>query len=216
MENLRLVAEHREGLGKGPAGRTRRDGWIPGVLYGPGEKSLAIRIPSKEFLELIRKTGGEKVLIDLAVGDESKLTTIQDIQRHPVTGEVIHVDFLILHRDKEVEIEIPVVTSGTALGIKKGGILDVIIHSLRVKALPKDIPPHIEVDVSGLDVGGVVHVKDISLPGVQILNPPDQPLVSVLAPRVVVEKEEGVPEEVEGEKPAEEGEAEAGGGAETK
>jgi large subunit ribosomal protein L25 len=216
MENLRLVAERREGLGKGPAGRTRREGWIPGVLYGPGEKSLAIRIPSRDLINLLRKTGGEKVLIDLALGDDSRLTTIQDIQRHPVTGEVIHVDFLILHKGKEVEIEIPVVTSGTAPGIKKGGILDVIIHSLRIKALPKDIPPHIEVDVSGLDVGGVVHVKDISLPGVHILNPPDQPLVSVLTPRVVVEKEEEeVPEEVEGEKPEGE-EAEAEGGTETK
>lgn len=178
---------------------------------------MAIRLPSRELLDLLRKTGGEKVLIDLVIGDESRLTTIQDIQRHPVTGEVIHVDFLILHRGKEVEIEIPVVTSGTAPGIKKGGILDVITHSLRVKALPKDIPPHIEVDVSGLDVGGVVHVKDISLSGVHILNPPDQPVVSLLAPRVVVEKEEEeVQEGIEGEKPAEEGETGAEGGTETK
>jgi large subunit ribosomal protein L25 len=109
---------------------------------------------------------------------------------------------MILHRDKEVEIEIPVVTSGTAPGVKKGGILDVITHSLRVRALPKDLPPHIEIDISGLDVGGVIHVKDISVPGVHIVNPPDQPVVSVLAPRVAVEKkeEETAPEEAEEEK----------------
>jgi len=196
MENLRLVAKHREELGKGPAGRARRKGWIPGIMYGSGEKNIAILVPSRELNELIRKTGGEKVLIDLTVGDESKLTTIQEIQRHPVTGQIIHVDFLILHKDREVEVEIPVVTSGTAPGVKRGGILDVITHSLRIRALPKDIPSHIEIDISGLDVGGVVHVKDISLPGVHIVNPPDQPVVSILSPRVTLEKE--APEEPEG------------------
>ncbi len=183
-------------------------------MYGSGEKSVAVSIPSQELLELIRKTSGEKVLIDLKIGDESKLVTIQDIQRHPVTGEIIHVDLLILQKGKEVEIEIPITITGTAPGVKKGGILDVIIHSLRVKALPKDLPPHIEIDVSGLDVGGVVHVRDISLPGVHIMNPPDQPIVSVLTPRVAVEKEEIPAEgaEAEGEKP----EGEAGAEEETK
>jgi len=202
MENLRLVAKPREDLGKGPARRARRNGWVPGILYGSGEKNLAILVPSRELNDLIRKTGGEKVLIDLVIGDESKLTTVQEIQRHPVSGQIIHVDFMILHRGKEVEIEIPVVTSGTAPGVKKGGILDVITHSLRVRALPKDLPPHIEIDISGLDVGGVIHVKDISVPGVHIVNPPDQPVVSVLAPRVAVEKkeEETAPEEAEEEK----------------
>ncbi|MGC8894825.1 MAG: 50S ribosomal protein L25 [candidate division WOR-3 bacterium] len=208
------MAERREGLGKGPARRSRRDGWIPGVMYGLGEESIAIRIPARELLELIRKTSGEKVLIDLKIGDESKLATIQDIQRHPVTGEVIHVDLLLLHKGKEVEIEIPITITGTAPGIKKGGILDVITHSLRVKALPKDLPPHIEIDISGLDVGGVVHVRDISLPGVHIMNPLDQPVVSILTPRVAIEKEEAPAEEAEGERP--EGESPAKGETESK
>ncbi len=177
-------------------------------MYGMGEKSVAIKIPENEILTILRRTGGERVLVDLIIGDEAKLATIQDVQRDPVTGKVIHVDFFLLQRDKEVEIEIPITTKGIAPGVKKGGILDVITHSLRIKALPQNIPPHIEIDISGLDVGGVIHVRDLSLPGVHILNPPDQPVVSVLAPRVAVEKPSEEAEAEGAEKPEAEGETE--------
>ncbi len=198
MVHFKLVASKREEIGSRPSGRLRRSGWIPGVVYGPGFESVPIKVNEGELLRIVRATIGETAIVELDLEGKKLLCFVQEVQRHPVTGRVIHVDFMVLPEHEVVEVKVPVKLVGEAVGVKRGGVLDFITHELWVKATPDKIPSHIEVDVSQLDVGDVVHVRDLKPEGYEINEDPDTPIVSILS-KAGVEEAEAEEAEAEGE-----------------
>ncbi len=191
-----LKAEIRKETGKSIARKLRAIGKIPAVVYGAGEGTVPITVDRRELETLLRETHGESVVIKLKINRKTKSVLPKEIQRDPVTGRIIHVDFIALHKGEKVLVEVPLITVGESIGVKKGGILEVLVRSLEIRSKPDKIPPHIEVDISNLDIGESLHVRDIKLPkGVEVLEDPDEAILTILAPRVEEKAVEEVTEE---------------------
>jgi len=212
-----LDVELREGRGKGVARKLRAAGRIPGICYRRNAESTAISLDPSELDRLIRTaSSGINTLIDLKVaggGDfDGRQVLIKELQRDPVSGAYLHADLYAIDLKQTIRISIPVQLKGSPIGVTLGGgILDHATRELDVECLPDAIPEEFAVDVSELEVGQSLHVRDIKvLEGVEILNDPDVSIVSVVAPAVVEEEapEEEEEEGVEGEA-APEGEGEA-------
>lgn len=191
-----INARMREGRGKGAARTSRREGRIPGVLYGHGEDSVALSVDANELQRLVHAISIENTIVDLDMGaGEPYKVLIRELQRHPFRDEFVHIDFFHVAMDEKIQVEIPIVLVGTPTGVKnKGGILDHQLRELEVFCLPGSIPEKVEIDVSDLDIGDSVHVSEIQLPDVEILTESDRAVVAVLAP-TVVEVEEAAAEE---------------------
>jgi large subunit ribosomal protein L25 len=208
MPDITLATEPRRELGSRPAGRLRRQGKVPAVVYGLGADTVSVTVPSRELQHILAGESGANTLITLDVDGESVLTLARQIHRHPTRGELVHVDFIRIRRDVAVSAEIPVHLLGEATGVRDGGLLEQLLFQLTVEAMPGNIPVSIEIDVSELAIGDQLRVEDIPLPaGVETQAEPDFVVAQVAAPRVVTEAEEGE----EGE--AAEGEAAEGGEA---
>ncbi|HEX4529181.1 MAG TPA: 50S ribosomal protein L25 [Acidimicrobiia bacterium] len=208
MPDITLATEPRRELGSRPAGRLRREGKVPAVVYGLGADTVSVTVPSRELQHILAGESGANTLITLDVDGESVLTLARQIHRHPTRGELVHVDFIRIRRDVAVSAEIPVHLLGEATGVRDGGLLEQLLFQLTVEAMPGNIPVSIEIDVSDLAIGDQLRVEDIPLPaGVETQAEPDFVVAQVAAPRVVTEAEEGE----EGE--AAEGEAAEGGEA---
>jgi large subunit ribosomal protein L25 len=208
MPDITLATEPRRELGSRPAGRLRRQGKVPAVVYGLGADTVSVTVPSRELQHILAGESGANTLITLDVDGESVLTLARQIHRHPTRGELVHVDFIRIRRDVAVSAEIPVHLLGEATGVRDGGLLEQLLFQLTVEAMPGNIPVSIEIDVSDLAIGDQLRVEDIPLPaGVETQAEPDFVVAQVAAPRVVSEAEEGE----EGE--AAEGEAAEGGEA---
>jgi len=191
-----LHAEIRKGTGKSVTRKLRAQGKIPAVMYGAGEPTQPLTLDLHEVDTFFKKTRGESVVITLKVDGEVKQVLPKEVQRDPVTGRILHVDFLILHKGEKVIVEVPIVTVGESVGVKKGGVLEVLLRSVEVRAEPANLPSHIEVEITNLDLGDVVHVRDLPVPeGVEILEDPDEPVVTILIPRAAEEEAEAAPEE---------------------
>lgn len=182
-----ISARTREGTGKGAARTARREGRIPGVLYGHGEESVSLSVDANELQKLVHSISVENTIVDLDVeGGEPYKVLIRELQRHPFRDEFMHIDFFHVAMDEKIQVEIPVVLTGTSTGVKnKGGVLDHQLRELEVFCLPGNIPEKVELDVSNLDIGDSIHVSDIQLPGVEILTELDRSVVAVLAPTVI-------------------------------
>jgi large subunit ribosomal protein L25 len=191
-----ISARTREGTGKGAARTSRRAGRIPCVLYGHGEESVSLSVDANELQRLVHSISVENTIVDLDVeGGEPYKVLIRELQRHPFRDEFIHIDFFHVAMDEKIQVEIPVVLTGTSTGVKnKGGVLDHQLRELEVFCLPGNIPEKVELDVSDLDIGDSIHVSDIQLPDVEILTDLDRSVVAVLAP-TVIEVEEAAAEE---------------------
>lgn len=187
MSEVTVTAEIRKDLGK-RAKRLRRQGKIPGIYYSHGEKNIPIAVSELTLRPLI-KTSATHV-INLKLDDGSTHTCIlRDVQFDPVTDKPVHFDFFGLKEDEAVTIQVPVVVKGTAQGVKDGGILQHILHSVRVSCLPKYIPDHIEVDVTGLLMNRSIHVKELTIPNVKILENENSAVVAVVPPTIMKEAE---------------------------
>lgn len=217
--DLELTLDAREAHGKANK-RLRRAGIVPGVVYGKGHDSTPVQVDVKTFETLYRSAGRTSV-VKFRLPGESRATSglIKSVQRHPLSGNPIHVDYFLVNLKQEMEVEVPLVFTGDAPAVEEtGGTLLHNLSNLRVKALPTDIPHEVTVDVSvlkSLDVA--IHVRDLSLNRdlVQVLTDGDTLVATVVPPRVEVEE---VPElegeELEGEAAeGAEGEAAAEGGA---
>ncbi|MCZ7530028.1 MAG: 50S ribosomal protein L25 [Acidimicrobiia bacterium] len=215
MPDVTLTAEKRTQRGSRPSGRLRREGLLPAVVYGLDEDSLVVTVPARELGHILSGDSGANTLITLAVdGEEEQLTLARQIQRDPVRGDLVHVDFVRIRRDVAVEAEIPVHVVGEAPGTKEGGIVEQLLFNLTISAKPADIPNEIEIDVSGLELNDQLRFTDIALPpGVTAEYEDDELLVQVIIPRVVEEPEPEEGEEIEGEE-GEEIEGEEGEGEE--
>jgi large subunit ribosomal protein L25 len=198
-----LGVELRDGRGKGVARKLRASGRIPGICYRRNAESIAVSLDPNELDRLIRKaSSGINTLIDLKVaggGDfDGRQVLIKELQRDPISGAYLHADLYAVDLKQTIHVSVPIQIKGSAIGVTQdGGILDHATRELDVECLPDAIPEEFAVDVSELEVGDSLHVRDIKvLEGVEILNDPDVSIVSVVAPAVV---EEEVPEEEEEE-----------------
>lgn len=211
MDQVTLRAKPRTDAGTRPARRLRRDGYVPAVLYGRELDTLSVAVPSRELFAALHTEAGLNALINVEIeGAEPILTVAREIQRHPVRGEITHLDFIKVSLDEVIEAEVGVDYVGDLpAGVRdEGGFVETISASVMVEALPMAVPSGIEVDISELNIGDTLKVSDLpEIEGVTYLDDPERPLVTVLLPRL--EEEEPEEEELlegELEEGAEEGE----------
>jgi len=211
VSDTAIAVQAREQTGKGVARKLRAAGQIPAVFYGPKIGSVPISLDPR-LLERILRGSGANALLDLSIEGRADLgetvALVKELQRHPVRGDLVHADLYQVDLAQTVEVEVPVHLVGKSKGVEMGGVMDHMIREVMVSCLPRAIPEFFEVDVSDLDIGDGVHVRDIALPpDVELAIDPDLAVVQVAAPSVAEEAapEEGIEEEVavEGEAPAE-------------
>ena len=197
MDEIALKAQVREKTGKGIAKKLRRQGLIPAILYGPGISPLPLAINPNYVIKALKAEQTATSFFDLEIeGKETKKVKvfIKDFDVHPVTDEIIHVDFYQIAMDKEISVEVPIILKGKPKGVERGGILEQNLREITVTALPDKIPAHIELDVSGLDIGDSIHIAELQVPeGIKIEDDPQIPVGTLVAP------EEETTEEAEGE-----------------
>lgn len=195
MERTTLNVEKRDKVGKGFARSLRRRGMIPAVVYRAGG-SLPISISKKAMAKFIGATAGEHTVVNLKFPDgDNKLAILKEYQLDPTKGDILHTDFFEVSLTEKVTVNVRVITHGEPIGVKRdSGLLQHVIREVEVECLPDKIPGHFEIDISGLEIGQSIHVKDITPgEGVTILTEPDEVIVNVVAP--AVEKEEAAPAE---------------------
>jgi large subunit ribosomal protein L25 len=214
MATAELNAKLRETRGKGFAKRTRREGNVPGILYGEGNEPVTLEVNFKDFYHVTHTRAGTNVILDLRIegsGRSECKAIIREIQYHPVRRDVLHVDFQEISMTKKVHVNIPVHVIGESIGVKtKGGVLEILHRDVEVRCLPADIPESLTVDVTELDVGDSLQVKDLTFDLGEIIDEPETTVVTVVAPTVIEEKppveEEVAAEAEEGAEEAKEGE----------
>jgi large subunit ribosomal protein L25 len=218
MSEYKLAAQPRAETGKGAARRARAAGRVPAVLYGHGMDPVHLSVDAREFGHALRTDAGSNVLIELSVGRSKHLALAKEIQRNPVRGSFVHVDFLAVRRGETVQVRVPVHLAGESPGVREGGIADQDLHQVTVEAEVTAVPDAIQADISGLAIGDVLRVSDLKAPeGATIMEDPEASVVSIVAP--AVEEEAPAEEEAAEGEAAEEGEGEAapaaeGGGSE--
>ena len=189
MAVIPLSGTRRESIGKGGARKARAAGHIPAVLYGHGETPVPVTIQAREFELALRGHKGGNPIVNLAVADGQYTALIRDVQYHPVSHDILHLDFQHISLTESIEVKVSVHLTGLPLGVKDGGgILETILRELDVRCLPTAIPPSISVDVSHLNIGDSVHVREVSVPDVTILNDGDETIATVVPPTVMEEK----------------------------
>ena len=170
----------REKTGTKASKRYRKEGFVPVEIYGRGDENIHGLVRKSDLLKILHKTHGESFVLNVKINGKTLPIIIKEIQIHPVTDEILHVDFQMIHAGEEIEIEVPVVIVGEAPGVRAGGVLEVLTKTLTVKTLPGSIPPHIEIDVSNLKVGQAIHVKDIQTKDFKILDDPETVVVVIV------------------------------------
>jgi large subunit ribosomal protein L25 len=185
MATATLKATPRNETGKGVARKLRSAGQVPGVIYGHARDAQPLSLDAHELGLLLGKVTASTV-IELNLGGITTRTLMREIQRHPYKKQILHVDFQELVAGEKVTVAVPLVFHGTPEGVRSGGgVLDVVLHELTVKADPASIPDHIDVDLSGLTQGHPLHVSDLQLPaGIEAAGEPTQTVATVSAPRV--------------------------------
>jgi len=187
MDVITFTGEIREENGKGKARQARAGGRIPGVLYGAQADTIGISVDRKETERVLRHLVSHNVMADLVLkksdSQETIKTIVKEIQIEPVTREILHIDFYRIRMDKPVTMEIPVHLTGESIGVKQGGILDHGLRELKIEALPANLPDKIDVDISALNIGDALLVKDIKLPEtVRVIDDAERVVIAVLAP----------------------------------
>jgi large subunit ribosomal protein L25 len=212
---MNLKASPRETTGNGPSRTLRREGKIPAILYGPKTDPVKLTI-DKADLEPIFKSGAVaqkllKLAIDGVAGTSNVM--IKEMQKHPVSHNLLHLDLYQVTMDQKIKVMVPVVTTGKSVGVEMGGMLQIIRRELEVFCLPDRIPENITIDITDLDIGGSLHVEELELEeDIEIPADVNFTILTVLAPKAEEEEVEEEEEEFEGEE-GEEG-AEAAEGAE--
>lgn len=204
---LKIKANKREIFGKNASRRLRREGMIPAVIYGAREVTVSLNLKKQDVFKILRAEAGENTIFQISFDSEVRNAMIKELQRDPVTDEILHADFIQITMDKTIRISVPVITVGEAVGVKtEGGFIDLMSREVELECLPKDIPENIEVDISDLHLHQSFKVEDIApVEGVEIISAPDTILVLVEAPskeeeiEVEEEEEEIIAEEEEPE-----------------
>lgn len=193
MKSVAMNAQPRSAARRSAVKALRSTGVIPAVIYGRLAPPQNLELNSREFGDAIAHHASENILVDLAVkGDQrpQRLALVQEIQHHPVSGHILHVDFHEVAPTEKVTIQVPVESTGEAVGVKTGGgVLEHVMFRLKVRALPKDLPEFITVDVSALEIGKAIHLGDIVPPaGCEILGSKELTVLAVAAPITEVQE----------------------------
>jgi large subunit ribosomal protein L25 len=208
MAKATLKAKKRDNSGKGAARTLRRAGRVPAVLYGRELDAIHLSVDAHEAEKLFHSISVDNTIVDLDVEGEKKpyQTLVREIQAHPWRAALLHVDFLRIQEGVAVDLEVPIRLLGVPAGVRLGGgVLEQVVHDLPIRCVPSAIPESFELDVTGLEVNGSLHVSDIKLgEGVEVRIPLDRTVCSVAIPKIVEEVVTTVPtlEGVEGEEGA--------------
>lgn len=193
MKSVDLKAYPRTSVRRDAVKKVRSAGRIPAVIYGAHlDTTSSLEVVEKDFEKLLKQSVSENLLVDLAVdGAGTHLALVQDVQHHPLSGKVLHIDFHDVSPTEKVSVQVPVETTGEAIGVKRdGGKLEHVVFKLKVRALPKDLPEFLQIDVTEMSAGDTIHVHELKLPeGVEVMANPGIPVVSVIKPRGKTEAE---------------------------
>lgn len=209
MEKFILKVQKREKIGKGAARQLRARGIIPCVIYKDGQ-SEPIQISAKDILPFINMATREKIFVTIKVNGQEKQAILQDYQVDPVSGKLLHVDFMEVSATEQIRVSVPVVLVGEPVGVRQDkGVLQQGISEIEIEAIPEKIPGHIEVDVSGLEIGDSIHVRDIKFEeGIKVISDLDEVIATVTVEaeevEVVTPEETPEPEVIKKGKKAEE------------
>ena len=223
-KQVKLKAEPRSETGRSAARKLKARGVIPAVVYGGKEKPQPLQVSARDVDVMLSHASGENILVELDIAGQTRTALVQEVQHAPIGSNVLHIDFHAVSMDEKLEADVPVEPVGTANGVKNfGGLLEQSLRTITVECLPRDLPDRITVDVSGLNIGDSIHVRDIQLPsGVVAKDQPDLTAFSVVAPAVEEEPVAAAateaaagPEVITEKKPAE-GEAASVGAAPAK
>ncbi len=189
MKELELQGNLRTKTGKGEARQLRRNGLMPGIVYG-NKGNLMVTINHKDMARLLQKAKANTIFNLKVEKNKDRKVVIKELQRNVITRDFLHVDLFEISMKKKIKISVPIEETGQPIGIKMGGILTHILRELKVECLPESIPEAIKIDVSNLDVGHNLHVRDIEVPdGVTVLSNPDKTICSVNLPEAEKSKE---------------------------
>ena len=200
-ERIKLTVKERESRGSADSRRLRKQGFIPGVLYGKGKGSYAISVPERELRRVLTGAGGLHAILDVVL--EGQATThasiLKDYQQDPIRGHISHIDLQEVRLDQPIQASVTVQLIGEPAGVKEGGVLSQIQREINVEALPMEIPEHIDLDVTGMAIGDTLRLADLApVEGVTYLDDPEETvLASVGLPAREIEPEPEEPEEGE-------------------
>ncbi len=218
-QQAKLTVQTRTQVGRNAIKKVRKEGLIPGVIYGVGQEPINLEVNRRQLSTVLAHSSSENILLELEIVDgdnkRSSLAMIQEVQHHPIQRQILHVVFNAASATEKITAEVPIETIGEPIGVKtNGGLLEHNLRDLEVECLPGDLPDRIEVDVTSLDINQSIHVKDLKLPpGVEAVMDGDLTVVAVSAARVEEEPTEALgatpaaPEVITAKKPEE------GGGA---
>lgn len=214
-KQVKLTAEPRTALGRSAVRKLKAAGSVPAVMYGSKDKPEAIQVSKRDINALLSHAAGENILVELEIAGKTKLALVQEVQHAPLGGAVLHVDFHAVSQDEAIHADVPLEPVGVANGVKNmGGLLEQSLRSLAIECLPRDLPDVIRVDVSALNIGDAIHVREIQLPaGVTTRIQPDLTAFSVLAPTVEEEPVAATAEPAAGPEVIKEKKEEPEGGA---
>ncbi|HST31812.1 MAG TPA: 50S ribosomal protein L25 [Chthoniobacterales bacterium] len=195
-KQVKLKAEPRDAIGRAAARKLKARGIVPAVIYGGKQKSQALQVLERDLNAMLSHASGENILVELEIAGEKtgRTALLQEVQHSPVRGDVVHVDFHAISMDEKIEASVPLEAMGIANGVKNfGGLLEQNLRTLTIECLPRDLPDKITVDVSALNIGDAIHVRDIKMPsGVVVKVNIELTAFSVVAP--VAEEEPVTPE----------------------
>ncbi len=197
MDLIELKTNKREVVGDGPAKQLRRQGKIPAVLYGPHTDSVLLSVAVTDLEPILKKGNIGRLLFKLIIDDvPGKPVMIKELQMHPLSADFLHVDFYEVDMEHKIKVSVPIIISGKCKGVEEGGMLQTVRREIDILCLPHEIPESLIIDVTDLDIGSSVHVKEIPLPGnVELPGDINFTILTVLIPKV--ESEETEEEELE-------------------
>lgn len=201
METIDLQVQVREKTGGCTASRLRKEGIVPGVVYGRMKEPIHIQVERSALQHALHTSAGENVVLNLKLDQASKgdVTVImKDVQHHIVNDKIEHIDFQEISLTEKIKVYVHLQTKGESPGVDQGGVLDLVHHEIEVECLPTAIPEKITIDISSLEIGDSIHLNDLAFPeGVECFDDPEEVVVVVHPPQT--EKEETEGEELEGE-----------------
>lgn len=194
--NVELQAESRSKIGKGAARRLRCENKVPGIVYGPKAQPLPVAVAANALERLLKEMGKESKLLQLTVEDgndrQLRQVLIREVQVHPVRRRFLHIDFYEVPLDHPIVVEVPIELLGESVGVKQGGMLNLVRRTLAVRCLPAEIPDKVSIDVTALGVGAAVHVADlVGNYSFELVDDAHMTVVTINAPEGLTEAAEG-------------------------
>src|SRR6476660_3228648 len=198
-QQANLTVSSRTATGKGAARTMRREGKVPGVIYGHGREAESVIVETAALKKMLGGISAATTIVDVTVDGRAPVKAlIRELQRDSLRpGEIIHLDLYEIRVDEEITLQVPIRLTGVPDGVRNfGGVLDHVLRELEIEVLPANIPEHVDLDVTALTIGHSLFVRDLQVPNAKVLNDPDTPICTVVAPRAEEAPVVAAPEEV--------------------